>query len=76
MKEKSFADRIKVDLSDTKEKEALRKIAGFDKKLQHKTFEDVRKHNDLIVHIRENIYEVFYSGVTNDLEKIYMVIEK
>ncbi len=56
MKEKSFADRIKVDLSDTKEKEALRKIAGFDKKLQHKTFENVRKHNDLIVHIRENIY--------------------
>ena len=56
MKEKSFVDEIKVDLSDTKEKEALRKIAGFDKKLQHKTFGNVRKHDDLIVHIRENIY--------------------
>lgn len=56
MKEKSFADRIKVDLTDTEEKEALRKIAGFDKKLQHKTFRNVRKHDDLIVHIRENIY--------------------
>ena len=56
MKEKSFADRIKVDLTDTEEKEALRKIVGFDKKLQHKTFKNVRKHDDLIVHIRENIY--------------------
>lgn len=56
MKEKSFADRIKVDLTDTEEKEALRKIAGFDKKLQYKTFRNVRKHDDLIVHIRENIY--------------------
>lgn len=56
MKEKSFADRIKVDLTNTEEKEALRKIAGFDKKLQHKTFKNVRKNDDLIVHIRENIY--------------------
>lgn len=56
MKEKSFADRIKVDLTDTEEKETLRKIARFDKKLQHKTFKNVRKHDDLIVHIRKNIY--------------------
>ena len=56
MKEESFVDRIKVDLTDTKEKETLRKIIGYDKKLQHKTFKNVRKHDDLIVHIRENIY--------------------
>lgn len=56
MKEENFVDRIKVDLTDTKEKETLRKIIGYDKKLQHKTFKNVRKHDDLIVHIRENIY--------------------
>lgn len=56
MKEENFVDRIKVDLTDTKEKETLRKIIGYDKKLQHKTFKNVRNHDDLIVHIRENIY--------------------
>ena len=56
MKEKSFVDRIKVDLIDTEEKVALRKIAGCDRKLQNKTFKNVRQHDDLIVHIRENVY--------------------
>lgn len=56
MREKSFVDRIKVDLTNAYEKEALRKIAGFDKKLQNKTLKNMRKHDELIVHIRENIY--------------------
>lgn len=57
MKEKSFVDSIKVDLNkDKDEKEALKKIAGFDRKLQSKTYKNVRKHEELIVHIRENIY--------------------
>lgn len=56
MNDKSFVDRIKVDLTDTEEKEALRKIAGIDKELQDKTFKNVREHDDLILHIRENVY--------------------
>ena len=56
MNDKSFVDRIKVDLTDTEEKEALKKIAGIDKELQDKIFKNVRRHDDLIVHIRENVY--------------------
>ena len=56
MNDKSFVDRIKVDLTDTEEKEALKKIAGIDKELQDKTFKNVRQHDDLILHIRENAY--------------------
>lgn len=56
MKNKSFANRIKFDLTETKQKEALRKIYGLDKKFQDKTFQNVQKHDDLIVHIRENRY--------------------
>ena len=56
MRDKSFANRIKFDLTETKEKEALRKIYGLDKKFQNKTFQNVQKHDDLIVHIRENKY--------------------
>lgn len=56
MKNKSFADKYKFELIDTEEKEALRKIAGFDKKLQSKTFKNIREHDELIVHTRENIY--------------------
>jgi len=56
MKEKRIEDKIKVDLTDIVEKKALRKIAGFDKKLQNKTFKNLRKHDNLIVHIRKNIY--------------------
>lgn len=54
---KSFDERYKVDLTHTKEElEAIKKIIGFDKKLQNKTFKNVRKHDDLLVHIRENQY--------------------
>lgn len=54
---KSFDKRYKVDLThDKEEAEALKKIVGFDRKLQAKTFKNVRKHDDLIVHIRENQY--------------------
>ena len=56
MNDKSFVDRIKVDLTDTEEKEALKKIAGIDKELQDKTFKNLRQHDDLILHIRENAY--------------------
>lgn len=54
---RSFDERYKVDLTrDKKEAEALKKIASFDRKLQANTFKNVRKHDDLIVHIRENQY--------------------
>lgn len=56
MEEKSFADRIKVNLTDTEEKKALKIIAGVDKKLQYKTFKNVREHDELIVHFRVNEY--------------------
>ncbi len=54
---KSFDEQYKVDLTyDKEEAEVLKKIVGFDRKLQTKTFKNVRKQNDLIVHIRENEY--------------------
>ncbi len=56
MKKESWKDSIKVDLTDTKEKTALRKIAKIDKKFQRLTSQNVRAHDELIVHIRENIY--------------------
>ena len=56
MRKKSFANRIKFDLMEKKENGALRKIYGLDKKFQNKTFQNVQKHDDLIVHIRENRY--------------------
>ena len=56
MKEKSFADRIKVDLTVKEENAALRTLSGLNKIYQNKTFKDLRKHDELIVHIRENIY--------------------
>lgn len=63
MREKSFADRrndlvdrIRVDLTDTKEEKALRRINGYDKGLQNATYKNVRGHDELIVHIRQNIY--------------------
>lgn len=42
MKEKNFVNSIKVNLPNPEEKEVLRKIAGFDKKLQHKTYKNVK----------------------------------
>lgn len=59
MKKRNFASN--VILTDTKdnngdEKRALKKIANLDKKFQHKTYTNVKKHDDLIVHVRENIY--------------------
>ena len=51
-----FKEQYKIELPCHKEKEALKKIARFDRKLQEKTFTNVRKHKDLIVHIRENQY--------------------
>lgn len=57
MKEESFLDRIKFEPITTEdEKEVLKKIARFDKKLQSKTFQNVRKHDELIIHMRENLY--------------------
>ena len=56
MKKESWKDSIKVDLTDTKEKTALRKIAKIDKKFQRLTSQNVRAHDESIVHIRENIY--------------------
>lgn len=54
---KSFDERYKVNLThDKEEAEVLKKIVDFDRKLQTKTFKNVRKHDDLIVHIRENQY--------------------
>lgn len=54
---KSFGQQYKVDLTHTKEEaEAIKQIIGFDRKLQEKTFKNVRKHDDLVVHIRKNQY--------------------
>lgn len=62
MREKSFADRrkslvdrMRVNLIDTEEK-ALRIIRGFDKGFQNSIYKNVRRHDELIVHIRTNIY--------------------
>ena len=52
---KSLVDRMRVNLIDTEEK-ALRIIRGFDKGFQNSIYKNVRKHDELIVHIRQNIY--------------------
>ena len=46
MKKESWKDSIKVDLTDTKEKTALRKIAKIDKKFQRLTSQNVRAHDE------------------------------
>ena len=52
---KSLVDRMRVNLTDTEEK-ALRIIRGFDKGFQNSIYKNVRRHDELIVHIRTNIY--------------------
>lgn len=58
MKENNFLSRIKFKPITTEEdeKKVLRKIARIDRGLQEKTFQNVRKHDDLIVHMRKNLY--------------------
>lgn len=63
MRKKSFADRrndlvgrIRVNVTDTEEEKALKIISGFNRGLQNATYKNVRKHDELIVHIRQNIY--------------------
>ena len=63
MRRESFADRrndlvgrIRVNVTDTEEEKALKIISGFNRGLQNATYKNVRKHDELIVHIRQNIY--------------------
>ena len=63
MRKKSFADRrndlvgrIRVNVTDTEQEKALKIISGFNRGLQNATYKNVRKHDELIVHIRQNIY--------------------
>ena len=63
MRKKSFADRrndlvgrIRVNVTDTEEEKALKIISGFNRGLQNATYKNVRRHDELIVHIRQNIY--------------------
>jgi len=57
MNKENFSKRIKVDLTDTKdEAKTLRKISKLDSEFQSITSFKMKRKNDLIVHIRENIY--------------------
>lgn len=56
MKRKDFVDRIHYDIDEHTKKEALKKIAKRDEILQNKTYKNVQRREDLVVHIRENIY--------------------
>lgn len=53
---RDFAQRYKANLYHNKNEKALKKIISYDKKLQQKTYKNVRDRDDLIVHIRENQY--------------------
>ena len=56
MSEESFLDNIKINTVEENEKEVLKKIGRYDKELQSKTFQNIRRHDELIVHIRTNLY--------------------
>lgn len=55
-RKKNFDQQYKVDLPHNEGKKALKKITGYDRTLQQRTLESVKKRDDLIIHIRENQY--------------------
>ena len=61
MRRESFANNLKVDLSDAEEKEALRRIAGISMKYQRLTSKKLQNLGECIVHVRENIYGKSYT---------------
>lgn len=56
MNNQDFINRIKCYVTSEKTEKAMRNIAGIDRNLQAKTYNSVRKHDDLILHMRENEY--------------------
>lgn len=59
MKKETFKERIHFDTaSDTAQmtQETEKIIRGIDQRFQEKTFQNMKKREELIVHIRENVY--------------------